>query len=788
MEDVVGVRGLALLALLGVALGGCEGPEARPLTRWRLERDGLPALDVTLPGNLAGELPRRATRYALRASVPVDEAWRGRELQLVVPSFDGLVSAEADGVATAAVGLEAPRGYRQPGPHRFTVPAEATRDGHLELALIVDHRYTGSAWFGAAPRLLEAGRADALTWAVWTFNLVVAAGALVALFQIGMTSAMVYVTDRRRRPYLYFGIQALTAQVYPLHVLGFSQLLLHELDVPVLAIGLLVAIAVSVRFTHTFFGLARPSPWFARLAVLAALVMIVRPGPFDALFFGGPAAVVYLSVVAAYQVVTCTRLFLRGSDRRSAGYQLLAWVGLALAAVPDFVAWTGLADPLHGLRVANIGLGLFAFWQSLLFSQRHISSLAESDQKSTELGERVAQLERHRAEIEQLNAEMRRQLSEKSSQIYAALALAQGAPAAAPQVAVGDVIEGRYRVERRLGAGGMGEVFEVTRVADGRRFALKLTHEVSGVALARLAREAQVALTVTHENVVQVVDVDVATAGFLYIVMELVDGAPLRELERGEHSLAWSVEVLAQVARGLEALHAAGVVHRDLKPANVLVTDATDGGMRVKITDFGISIAGEAFVQAIAPAAPAADVDDATSAEKITARPRPLPGSAHTTPTVAVVGPGSRVVPPTSSPSGGHAAGSGSPITRTGLLPGTPAYIAPELLGGRSFVTPAADMFAFGVMAYEILAGRRPFAEPPVLAMLTGRAAVWPEPLRVTDPTIPAPLSDLVDACMAHAPDRRPTARQTRERLAAIAAGLPALSSAPAPGHPATRR
>ena len=135
----------------------------------------------------------------------------------------------------------------------------------------------------------------------------------------------------------------------------------------------------------------------------------------------------------------------------------------------------------------------------------------------------------------------------------------------------------------------MGVVYEVTRVSDGRRLALKvLTTEATGISLARLAREAEVAGKITHPNLVAIVDVDVSSAGELYIVMELVKGQSLSEARKYYGNVQWALGVLGQIASGLAALEASGIVHRDLKPANVLLT-GNDNTPIAKICDFGIA-------------------------------------------------------------------------------------------------------------------------------------------------------------------------------------------------------
>jgi len=164
--------------------------------------------------------------------------------------------------------------------------------------------------------------------------------------------------------------------------------------------------------------------------------------------------------------------------------------------------WAGLGDYAGGFRGAPIGVGVLALSLSAILTRQHTTMLRQTDILNTELEGHVAQLVERRAEVEGLNAELKRQIASRAGQMYSALALRELGAREAPRLIAGQVVAGRYRVVRELGSGGMGAVWEVEKVGEGRRLALKLSHEVNGEALTRLAREAQIASTVTHPNVV----------------------------------------------------------------------------------------------------------------------------------------------------------------------------------------------------------------------------------------------------------------------------------------------
>ena len=125
-------------------------------------------------------------------------------------------------------------------------------------------------------------------------------------------------------------------------------------------------------------------------------------------------------------------------------------------------------------------------------------------------------------------------------------------------------------------------------------------------------------------------------------------------------------------------------------------------------------------------------------------------------------------------------------LTRTGMIVGTPLYMAPELATGIRDATPAADVFSFGVVSFEVLAGRLPHVVPPVLEAQFGRSLPRPEPLGQAAPEIPEPLARLIDACLQPAPASRPTAQSSIETLEALESELVARTSVGAPGPVST--
>ena len=268
---------------------------------------------------------------------------------------------------------------------------------------------------------------------------------------------------------------------------------------------------------------------------------------------------------------------------------------------------------------------------------------------------------------------------------------------------------GHYRVDGRIGGGGMGEVFRAFDTRLNRPVAVKLMRDARTEQTApvqRFLREARAASALNHPNIVTIHEVGETPAGELFIVQEFIDGQTLRTLIEGPQTLTTTLEIGRQVARALAAAHAAGIVHRDVKPENIMVR--ADG--YVKVLDFGL-----------------ARVVDHHAAERST------------------------IVQD----------------TEPGTVLGTTAYMSPEQARGEQ-AGPASDIFAFGVVLYELSAGRRPFVAPSGAAVLAAILSDQPVPLVRLNPAIPAALDALVHRMLAKEPGRRPSAREVDEELAAL--------------------
>ena len=268
------------------------------------------------------------------------------------------------------------------------------------------------------------------------------------------------------------------------------------------------------------------------------------------------------------------------------------------------------------------------------------------------------------------------------------------------------LLSDRYHLTRKLGRGGMGEVYEAVHRGTGQSVAVKrvLQGDASGV---RLRREALAIRTVSSPHIVKVLDSGVeAPSGNPFLVMELLTGQDLSAVLRRAEPLpvALAVRIAMQVCEGLAAAHRMGVIHRDIKPANLFLAHDGDD-ITVKIVDFGI--------------ARAVRVDE--------------------------------------TPSGAQLADELTQLTRTNFIVGSPTYMAPEQVRGLKSVDQRSDIWSLGVVLYRMLTGRAPHArgEGGVGELLLSICCTQPVPVRTISPHVPERLADIVHTALQLDPAHR---------------------------------
>ncbi len=270
---------------------------------------------------------------------------------------------------------------------------------------------------------------------------------------------------------------------------------------------------------------------------------------------------------------------------------------------------------------------------------------------------------------------------------------------------------GQYVLEKEIGHGGMGVVYQARHTLLQRPTAIKLLRpeSVTDSSLARFEREVQLASGLTHPNTIEIFDFGRTPDDSFYCVMELLDGQTLEEIIRlnGPIPARRVIHVLAQIAGSLCEAHSKGIVHRDIKPSNVMLCEIGGSSDVVKVLDFGLA--------------------------------RTITGS------------------------------DAERITQAGLILGTPPYLAPESITDPMTVDPQSDLYSFGAVAYYLLTGHEVYEGSSIANLIYQTINDTPcQPHDRTSDEIPEDLEELVMACLAKQPQDRPNIQAVIKELARI--------------------
>ncbi|MBX3260752.1 MAG: serine/threonine protein kinase, partial [Labilithrix sp.] len=277
---------------------------------------------------------------------------------------------------------------------------------------------------------------------------------------------------------------------------------------------------------------------------------------------------------------------------------------------------------------------------------------------------------------------------------------------------IGEIVAGRYRIERVVGAGGMAHVLAARHVELGHGVALKVldpSFEADAGAKARFAREARAMAALSSRHTVRVHDVGALATGLPFLVMELLEGSDLAEVlaERGPLPFDEACAYVEQACEAVDEAHEVGLIHRDLKPQNLFLARVHDGPPIVRVLDFGIAR--------------------------------------------AVGGPMGKL----------------QTLTRVGDVVGTLSYMAPEQIKSSRSVDRRADVWALGACLYRLVCGRRPFVASSEPALVEAILVAPPTPITAHRPDVPAVLVSVILRCLRKAPEERfPTARSLKSALA----------------------
>jgi serine/threonine protein kinase len=285
---------------------------------------------------------------------------------------------------------------------------------------------------------------------------------------------------------------------------------------------------------------------------------------------------------------------------------------------------------------------------------------------------------------------------------------------ASPTLLIGKTIGGKYVVRGILGEGGMGTVFEAEHLALGRLVAVKILHATQATkkdAIRRFQQEARAAAAIGHPNICGVIDLGRLDDGSPYIVMEKLVGETLADRIASEGGLPFEdvIDILVQVLSGLVAAHEQRIVHRDIKPENIFLTTRVGCPALVKLLDFGVSKMTGASVE---PSLAASSVPPAPPSDAVN-------------------------------------------LTRTGMVMGTPYYMAPEQARGERDLDARVDLYACGVILYESLTGKRPFTALNYNALLTQVLSATPRAASELRPALPDAFCVVIEKAMARQRDDR---------------------------------
>ncbi len=743
---------------------------------WTLHVDGKATETVNLPARFDDQLPKRDTVYELTTTIELPPAWPRSDLSRSIPHQLGTIELFVDGQFQRELTYNTPNSWRSRGAHVWLVDAGSHASDTLHLRLLVHHRWTQSGWFDTVPRLSTSPQGDATTRTVRGINRWLAFLACGVLLSMSFTYLVIFLLMRERRANLLNSMQTLFAVAYPLYVLGFTQGM-GPWEVPFLGLALGLNIITIIYANNETYGLKTRNAIWAVVGGALVIVCIATWGPFTTSQQFCPIGIAVINSLLVHEAVRLLRLLKSEERPPYLVPHLLALAIFVLGSGPDMGPFLGTGEPFHGLRVSSLGLVVYALVYFMAITTDHLGFLRQADHLHSELAGKLKQEGKRRREINSLNNELRRQVAERSKQLSEALGRLATRAETEGQVDTGDIINERYRVLEPLGAGAMGKVFRCQRLDDGRDFALKVLKTTTDArTMARFAREAQVASEIDSPQIVSIVDVDFSAEGFMYLVMELVDGTSLRECKQHFGKAEWATLVLRQVAEGLACIHQHSVVHRDLKPANVLITGADDERPLAKITDFGISGLQDEDAPSNRSVTAATPLNARRTQANIETVATPVPpsngGAAAAGPAHGGNGGPDSLTAPTAVGSAseprslGKQRRRGNHLTQTGWVLGTPVYMAPELAHGSQYATPASDIFSLGVLAYELLTGERPFSEPPAITFMRGAPPEVPRGIRTVNPLVSEAAESLVAQALSFDPALRPTAEEFADQIA----------------------
>jgi len=348
---------------------------------------------------------------------------------------------------------------------------------------------------------------------------------------------------------------------------------------------------------------------------------------------------------------------------------------------------------------------------------------------------------------------------------------------------IDQVLDEKYRIEEKLGQGGMGAVYLATHLGTQRPVALKVIAPefmTNKEFVERFKREAEAAGRLRHPNVVNVTDFGFARVGseqVAYLVMEYLDGCSLGEVleEEKRLPLGWVVDIVEQVCSAIDEAHQQGIIHRDLKPDNIWLKPNRRGGYTIKVLDFGLAKLGESAPQDLSnrmmsagsSATPQLGMPkrESPGLSTITAI-QPPPGGGNFMEASTQIQPPrmqsdlssdeerTRIIDKQTTPGALDPQTISGDLTRVGSVLGTPLYMSPEQCRGET-LKARSDIYSLGVITYQMLAGETPF-KGNMHTLVAQHMEAPPPPLKDLRSDVPKQVASLVMSALAKNPADRP--------------------------------
>jgi len=728
-------------------VSGCARiPNELRLSRWQLSTSDGQTVGVALPSSLPLPELREGETFELRCSVRLTAALSRGTPTLYIPSYPSLVALSVDGRTIPVRGVAWRSTYARRQPHAFELPESAVSDGRIDLRLTVTHAWPLDRELASVPRIVPEGTIDRESFWLALLHIVVSLFALGGIAVVATGATVVAISRRSRRDYAYLAVAAVFVAPFVASAAGLSQSLGFGLGEFIAAgMSLSISLTALIWFVSVFFGLPRPSRAWIVLGAMPGIVFAASLDPFSSCTRVARVSAVFVTSALVHLVIQAARLRREG---REGATVLLGCIGMVAAfAAPDILFYTGGPDLTGGVRVGIFAVLAYVWVLAFLVVRGEETSIAGA---MTELEATVAFLEARREQTRAANEELRVALIARSARLYSGLAAA-ARPASPPPLEVGSELDGSYVVGLVRSGRRPFRSYEATRVGSGERCWLTPLSGASGRSFAGLIEDLRAVIHVNDPHIGRVTRVDIAPAGFVYVDAERVAGVALADFVGSRPTVVERLSILAQGAQGLATLHSESLCHRAVS-AHTLFVHRHRKTVRAVWVDVTLSprfrLGGPtdqvARADSVRPQAPSIGAGTEVDPTRESSPSLEASEDASTSPPCDGEEELDTEATFESFDTDGLNVSSLDTVTER-TLPGGPRAtnaLAPELRTRSNRFTPAADVFAFGRLATNLLsdviekdeASRATFDSPGLRAALDSlRAALDHDPSQRPD-------------------------------------------------------